>query len=89
MKARKTIAVKQIRKVDIPPAVAPRTRPKKRGLSKKDPDFYSKIGKLSVEKRAMTSEDYSAMAKLSHPRKIYAGGRKKKPSPEEGPAKVA
>lgn len=55
------------------------TRPAKK-LSKKDPDYYSKIGAISARKRKMTSADFSAMAKASHPRKVYKGGRPKNPA---------
>jgi hypothetical protein len=69
----KTIKPKAIKKVTPKKAVA---QPK---LSKKDPDFYRKIGLISVKRRALSSEDYSEMAKASHVNRTeYHGGRKKK-----------
>lgn len=82
MKAKSSSAVKKIRKVRIPSGVVKGRKPKSRGLSKKDPEFYSKIGKLSAKKRSLSSEDYAEMAKLSHPRREYKGGRKKKLPPK-------
>lgn len=43
-------------------------------LSKADPDYFKKIGMISAKKRRKTT-DYSALAKASHPRKSYNGGR--------------
>lgn len=83
MKRVNTSTVKKIRKVNITPATTKSTKVKKVGLSKKDPLFYSKIGQLSAERRALSSEDYAEMAKKSHPRREYRGGRKKKVKPED------
>jgi len=74
---------KKVRAVNITPEVkkTPSKPPKKSGLSKSDPDYYRKIGIISAQKRKMTSEQFSAMAKLSHApgsRDGYHGGRKKK-----------
>jgi hypothetical protein len=77
----KTVTLKTIRTVDIKPKIkkAP-TRPmKKTGLSKSDPDYYSKIGAISAARRNISSEQFREWAKLSHPRKNgHKGGRKKK-----------
>jgi hypothetical protein len=43
--------------------LTPETPPK---LSKRDPDYYSKIGKISAERRKMTPEQFSDMARRSH-----------------------
>jgi len=75
---------KKVRAVNITPEVkkTPSKPPKKSGLSKSDPDYYRKIGIISAQKRKMTSEQFSAMARLSHgensKRDGYHGGRKKK-----------
>lgn len=51
-------------------------------MSKKDPDYYKKIGAISAAKRALNSEYFSAMATKSHNAESrpdgYHGGRKKK-----------
>lgn len=44
-------------------------------LSKTDPDFYSKLGKRGGAVRKASGADYSAIAKASHPRAEYKGGR--------------
>ena len=57
------------------------SKPKSTGLTKSDPNYYSAIGKISAAKRAMSSEEFSAMAKKSHltrPKSSYKGGRPKK-----------
>ena len=84
MKRKTTNTIKKIRKVKLPPAVEKQEKPKARGLSKKDPLFYAKIGQLSAKKRALSSEEFAEMAKRSHPRGPggYHCGRKKKPSPK-------
>jgi hypothetical protein len=49
-------------------------------LSKSDPEFYSKIGKLggpAVREKYGTNH-FSEMAKASHPRSEYHGGRPRK-----------
>jgi len=78
MRRPKLIKPKKIEKAVIPKAASP--APKELALSKSDPLYYSKIGKISAKKRKLTSEDFSEMAKASHPRKPegYRGGRKKK-----------
>lgn len=63
-------------------------RPKKASLqpglklSKSDPDYFSKIGKISAQKRLKRqgTQYFSEIAKLSHPRGPggYHGGRPKK-----------
>lgn len=64
----------------------PRSKPAATKLNKSDPDFYSKIGQISAQKRLKKqgTNYYSNLAKLSHPRASYNGGRKKKePSNDE------
>jgi hypothetical protein len=60
----------------------PKKKPTAAKLSKDDPDYFSKIGLISAKKRAKTT-DYSALAKASHPRKEYRGGRPKAVKEEE------
>lgn len=59
-------------------------RKKAKKLTKKDPDFYKKIatiaGKKLLEKKGTSY--FSDLAKKSHPRKSYNGGRPKKEAPE-------
>ena len=75
---------KKVRAVNITPEVkkTPSKPPKRTGLSKSDPDYYKKIGLISAQKRKMSSEEFSAMARKSHgpgsKRTGYFGGRKKK-----------
>ena len=76
----KTVTLKTIRTVDIKPKVkkTPNRPMKKTGLSKSDPDYYSKIGAISAERRQISSEQFAEWARLSHPRKKgHQGGRKK------------
>lgn len=72
--------IKQVRSENLKPAtVKKQSKPRKTGLSKSDPDYYAKIGAISAKKRKMSSADFSAMAKKSHPRPGgYHGGRPKK-----------
>lgn len=80
----KQIKPKTLRTVKPQPAV--KSRPSKLApkvkLSKSDPDYYRKIGLISAKRRKLTSEDFSAMAKLSHNPDSrpdgYKGGRKPK-----------
>lgn len=61
--------IRKMRKVKIAKAVkSSPSKPVKTGLKKSDPDYFSKIGTISAQKRKMTPEQFSAMAKLSHPR---------------------
>jgi hypothetical protein len=58
-------------------------KPKKREpekLTKADPEFYSKIAKLAGQKlaRKKGTDYFSKLAKKSHPRAEYHGGRPKK-----------
>jgi len=74
--------IKKLKKLTVKAGVleAP-SKPKSTGLKKSDPDYFSKIGQISAAKRAMTSEEFSAMAKKSHltrPKSSYKGGRPKK-----------
>lgn len=75
----KTVKAKPIRSLKPKSAVKKVTlvAAKTVKLNKKDPDYYKKIGIISARKRQMTSDQFSAMAKLSHPRREYKGGRKK------------
>jgi len=43
-----------------------------------DPLFFQKIGKIGGEARKAAGTDFGAIAKLSHPRESYNGGRPKK-----------
>ena len=76
---RQTI-VKKPRKAKLKPAVQDKpSKPKPTGLSKSDPEFYSKLGRISAARRNISSEVFSQWAKLSHVgRTSYHGGRKKK-----------
>lgn len=49
----------------------------KKKLSKSDPNYYAKIGKISGEKllEERGTAYFSAIAKKSHPRAKYFGGR--------------
>jgi hypothetical protein len=71
MKKKTSSTIKKIRTIEVPSEEAPK-------LSKKDPEFYTKIGRLSAQSRALTKKQMSAMAKKSHPRKAYHGGRPRK-----------
>lgn len=67
---------KQVRKQAIKSEVnKTASKPAKTGLRKSDPDYYRKIGLISAKKRKMTSDDFAEMARKSHPRKVYKGGR--------------
>ena len=82
----KTVIPKKLRTVDIKPKIkkTPTRPPKKTGLSKSDPQYYSKIGAISAEKRKISSEQFREWAMLSHPRKPgHVGGRKKKTADEK------
>lgn len=54
-------------------------------LTKTDPEFYSKIAKRAGKKllRKHGTEYFSELAKKSHPRKEYHGGRPKKARSEQ------
>ena len=77
----KTVKPKPVKKATIKKAVKQNPKPKKK-LSKKDPDYYSKIGAISAAKRKLNREFFSNMARLSHASgsrpEGYKGGRKKK-----------
>jgi hypothetical protein len=64
----KKLEPKKLR-TDNPKPLVKKRPSKPTGLSKDDKDYYSKIGRISAKKRKMTSEDFAAMARLSHPRK--------------------
>jgi hypothetical protein len=72
--------VKKLKQLEVKQAVqSSQSKPKPTGLSKSDPNYYSKIGKISAARRQMTSEEFSHMAKLSHVNRTeYHGGRPKK-----------
>jgi hypothetical protein len=77
----KTVKPKKPRTVTRKSAVqAKPSKPvRKVKLSKKDPNYYSKIGKISAKKRKLGSEYFSDMARASHVNRTeYRGGRKKK-----------
>jgi hypothetical protein len=75
----KKLEIKKPRVMNPPPAIKKKaSKPKAQKLSKKDPSYYSKIGAISAQKRKMTSEQYAEMARKSHPRPAYFGGRPKK-----------
>lgn len=78
----KKLEPKKQRTLNLKPAVLKRqSKPSKARLSKSDPDYYSKIGKLSAARRALSSAVYSEMARASHlkrPKSSYKGGRPKK-----------
>ena len=73
----KKIPTEVIKKVAKEENLTSSPRPK---LSKKDPEYYAIIGKLSAAKRNLSKEYFSEMAKKSHnrPASHYRGGRKKK-----------
>ena len=77
----KTLKPKAVKKQTIKKAVKTPSKPKKK-LSKKDPNYYAKIGAISAARRKLKSDYFSAMAVLSHgknsARDGYHGGRKKK-----------
>jgi hypothetical protein len=64
----------------ILPYAAPMGKTKKTKLSKSDPEFYSKIAKIAGQKlvRLRGTNYFSKLAKKSHPRAEYHGGRPKK-----------
>jgi hypothetical protein len=79
----KKLATKKVKATPIKKAV--KSRPVKRKLKKSDPDYYSKIGKISAAKRKLNSKYFSKMAAKSHApgcRDGYHGGRKPKPTEE-------
>lgn len=49
-------------------------------MSKSDPDYFSKMGKISANNRLkkLGTQHMSDLAKKSHPRTEYKGGRPKK-----------
>lgn len=77
----KTLKPKTVKKQTIKKAVKTPSKPKKK-LSKKDPNYYAKIGAISAAARKLKSSYFSDMAKKSHgpdsARDGYHGGRKKK-----------
>lgn len=74
----KKLEAKKPRTLEPKPLVKKRPSKPKKKLSKDDPNYFSKIGSLSAKSRKMTSADFSTMAKASHPRASYNGGRPKK-----------
>lgn len=61
--------MKRIRTLTPKPLVKPEPSKPKVKLSKADPDFYSKLGSVSAEKRNLPSDTFSKMAEASHPRR--------------------
>lgn len=57
--------------------VAMAAKKKLEKLTRKDPDYYSKLGKRGGAARKASGMDYSALAASSHPRAEYNGGRPK------------
>jgi hypothetical protein len=59
---------------------ANKKRKQKKKLSKSDPDFFTKIATMAGDKvkRKYGKGYFSKLAKKSHPRKEYNGGRPKK-----------
>jgi hypothetical protein len=59
-----------------------KTKTSRKRYSKDDPEFYSKIGKLAGNKvkKERGTNYYSEIAKKSHPRAEYHGGRPPKKS---------
>ena len=81
----KTLKPKSVKKQTVKKAVKTPSKPKKK-LSKKDPNYYAKIGAISAAKRKLSKDYFSAMAKKSHQpgsRDGYYGGRKPKDSAED------
>jgi hypothetical protein len=79
----KTLKPKTVKKQTIKKAVKTPSKPKKK-LSKKDPNYYAKIGAISAAARKLKSSYFSDMAKKSHlpgARDGYYGGRKPKEKP--------
>jgi hypothetical protein len=64
-----------------------KAQPVKPKLSKKDPDYYAKIGAISAAKRKLSKEYFSSMAAKSHGAGSrpdgYHGGRKPKSTDSE------
>lgn len=69
-----------VKKIKV--VVIKKAHPAKKKLSKKDPNYYAKIGAISAAKRKLKANYFSDMAKKSHgpdsARDGYHGGRKKK-----------
>ena len=82
----KTVKPKSVKKAVIKKAVKKISSKPKEKLSKKDPDYYAKIGAISAARRKLNSEYFSTMAKKSHGpnanRDGYHGGRKPKDAVE-------
>lgn len=78
----KTQKPKAVKKQTIKKAVKKAPSKPKKKLSKKDPNYYAKIGAISAAKRKLKSDYFSEMAKKSHGagsnRTGYFGGRKPK-----------
>jgi hypothetical protein len=59
--------MKKIRSLTPKPLVKQKpSKPTRTGLSKDDPEFFHKLGKLSAQKRALPPEEFSSMAARSH-----------------------
>jgi hypothetical protein len=78
----KTVTLKTVKKAVIKKAVKKAPSKPKQKLSKKDPNYYSKIGAISAAKRKLNRQYFSDMAAKSHgpdsARDGYHGGRKPK-----------
>jgi hypothetical protein len=66
--------MKRIRVFTPKPLVKEKPSKPKVKLSKGDPDFYSKLGSVSAEKRSLPSSTFSEMAAASHPRRKKSDG---------------
>ncbi len=77
----KTVKPKSVKKAVIKKAVKKISSKPKQKLSKDDPNYYAKIGKISAAKRKLNKQYFSDMARKSHlpgSRDGYYGGRKPK-----------
>jgi len=61
--------MKRIRTLTIKTLVKETPSKPKVALSKADPQFFSKLGAISAERRSLPADTFSKMASLSHPRR--------------------
>lgn len=84
----KKLEPKKPRQLDLKPQVkkAP-SKPRKVRLSKNDPNYFSKMGKISAKRRKISPEQFAEWGRLGHVNRdpsTYRGGRpKKKVSPAQ------
>ena len=78
----KTVKPQSVKQAVVKKAVKKVSSKPKQKLSKKDPDYFAKIGAISAAKRKLNREYFSEMARKSHAEgsrpEGYRGGRKKK-----------